>query len=408
MKNKMNKIALLVLGLGTVMLFGTSYSLITNTLVSDETFGFNVANFDVSFNDNTNISISSIPQDDEDGIKNSAEYTFDVKNNGDYDINYRLDIMENGSYSIKDVIHYVYSVNGGEYSKVLSLKDNATISQNKVLTSKAKDTYKVKLWLSIDADESYMNKSFSANILLTATQNEFKYASHVIEKLGLNKQDEVVYSNGDYRYSKSDAPNYVWFNCKDGFTKGEDYCEKWRIIGSFSNKSEKSNEEFKSLKIVSTNIVNDVTYNNDVKTGNYDESYVETYANGYYYDSLETDTQKLVLKARWSIGEVSSNNLIQAIKEENSEYFYSYIGLVNVSDYIYLQDEIFFPNDKVMLLNKTKGNVNILTKTLISGDNLYNYGFLPCLYLRGDVSIVSGDGTKDEPYELVIKYPLNY
>ena len=104
MKNMMSKVALLVLGLGTVMLLGTSYSLINNSLVSDETFGFEVANFDVSFNDNNKISISSIPQDDTDGIKNSAEYTFDVKNNGDHDINYRLDIVLNGTDEMKDYI----------------------------------------------------------------------------------------------------------------------------------------------------------------------------------------------------------------------------------------------------------------------------------------------------------------
>ena len=407
MKNMMSKVALLVLGLGTVMLLGTSYSLINNSLVSDETFGFEVANFDVSFNDNNKISISSIPQDDTDGIKNSAEYTFDVKNNGDHDINYRLDIVLNGTDEMKNYIHYVYSINGEEYSDVLSLSNNSTVKQNKTLTKKSKDIYKLKLWLSIDADESFMNKSFSANIILNASLNDYKYAFNVIEKLGLNKQDSVEYVNGDYRYSKKDAPNYVWFNCKDGFTTGADYCEKWRIIGSFDNKSEKSKEEYPSLKIVSTKVINDITYNNEVKTGSYDDSYVDTYANGFYYDSLEEEAQKLVLKARWNIGEVKSTTLLESTKEELSMYYYANIALPNLSDYIYLQDESFFPSN-IMFLNKTNGNVNVLGNTIINADNYYNYGFLPCLYLRGDVSITSGDGTADNPYELMVKYPLNY
>ena len=70
MKNKTRVIALLIFGLGTVMLLGTSYSLITNSLVSDESYGFNVANFDVSFTDNTKITVTGIPTSDEDGIKN--------------------------------------------------------------------------------------------------------------------------------------------------------------------------------------------------------------------------------------------------------------------------------------------------------------------------------------------------
>ncbi len=388
------------------MIFGTSYSLITNHMISDETYGFNVANFDVSFNDEGEITISSIPTEDEDGIKNSKEYTFMINNNSDFDINYRLDIIENSPYNMKDVIHYVYSVNDSSYSDVLILGEYSTLKQNKVLKANASDVFKVKMWLADIADESYMNKSFKASILLNATQNEYKYASNVIEKLYNNKKDNVIKINDEYRYSMKDSPNYVWFNCNNGFTKGEDYCEKWQIIGSFKNKSKKSLDEYYSLKIVSTKAITDTLYS-ELADENFDESYINSYANGFYYDSLSAETQKLILKARWYTGDVLSNTFDEAIKEEKQNVTYAFVALPNVSDYLYLNNESFFINN-MMFLNKTNDLVNVLSSGITKGTIDTNYSFVPCIYLRGDVSIISGDGSINNPYELTIKYPLNY
>ena len=408
MKNKTRMIAVLVFALGTVMLLGTSYSLLTNSIVSNEAYGFNVANFDVSFTDDAKITVSGIPTSDFDGVKNSKEYTFQVNNNSDYDINYRLDIVENGQDEMKEVIHYVYSVNDSEYGDILSLKDNYTVKQNKVLEVNTTDVYKIKIWLSEDADESYMNKSFSATIVLSATPNEYKYATNVIEKLAKENKDGLIEVDGNFRYSKKDSLNYVWFNCKDGFTKGEDYCEKWRIIGSFNNSSENSKEEFRSLKIVASESYDDIAYNNEEENGNYNESYINTFANGSYFDKLSNETQSLILKAKWNIGEVSNLVYAKALEDEEKESYYAYIGLVNVSDYLYLRNESFFNRDNSLLLNKTNGLVILLDENIIEGKNEDNYHFVPCVYLRGDVSITSGEGSLDDPYELIIKYPLNY
>ena len=405
MKNRMFVVALMVLGIGITMVLGTSYSLKMNGVVSNESYGFNVANFDVSFNDDTNITISSIPMSDKDAIKEAKEYTFNIDNNSDYNINYRLDIIEKSNSKMKDVIHYIYSVNDSEYSEVYTLNNN-TLNQNKILKVNTTDVYKIKMWLSDEADESYMNKSLSLSILLIATQNEYKYASSVIEKLGNENKDNVVRVDTDYRYNKKDSPNYVWFNCQDGFTKGDDFCEKWRIIGSFYNKSNLRTDLYPSLKIISDEPFTDLAYDFE---GNetFDASYINSYANGYYFDKLSNDTQKLILKAKWNIGNIDTNNYEVAIKEEEEDTYYAYVGLANISDYLYLNEESFFPNNMIFL-NKTNKRVNILNNGITSGINQNNYSFVPCVYLRGDVSIISGDGTINNPYELTIKYPLNY
>lgn len=410
MKNKTYILAIIVFSLGVIMLLGSSYSLITGNLVSEETYSFDVSNFDVQFSDNKKISIAGIPESDEDGLKNSNEFSFAVTNNSNYDVNYRIDILLDNLSDISNVIHYVYALNDDNYSNVLSLKDNITIKQNKILKVGSSDIYKIKMWLSIDADETYMNKTFSANINLIATQNEYKYASSVIEKLYNNRQDGVVKSVDDYRYSSKDSPNYIWFNCDDGYTKGDDYCERWQIIGSFKNKTEKANEEYYMLKLINTNFVSDLAFNNSERNGDYNESYIETFANGSYYDRLSERDKSYTLKARWNIGSTDAVSFEMSLNNEKAKIYYSNIGLLNVSDYLFLKDNSFFKNDNILFINKNSNNsVNILNDNNIikkNSDGLYN--FLPCVYLRPDISIISGDGTFNNPYEIAIKYPMNY
>ena len=391
------------------MLLGSSYSLMTGNVTSKESYGFEVANFNVEFLDNAKISISGIPMDDEEGIKNSKEFSFTVTNNSDYDVNYRLDIIENGNTNMGEVVHYVYSLNDSEYSEIYTLSKNYTVKQNKVLQVNTIDTYKIKMWLSDEADESYMNKSFSGTISLMATQNEYKYATNVIEKLASNNQDGLKNVNGEYRYSTKNSLNYIWFNCQEGFTKGETYCEKWRIIGAFNNHKENSLEEYKVLKIVSSNIYDKVAFNNEEKNGDYDNSYIESFANGSYYDKLNDDAKKYILRAKWNIGNVSGNAYEEVLKsEKEGKSYYGNIGLLNISDYLYLQGESYFNDDNILLLNKKDGKISIINKILDIGKDNENYGFLPTVYLRPDISIISGDGSMDNPYEIGIKFPMNY
>ena len=132
-------IALLVFSLGAIMLLGSSYSLIVGNLVSNETYSFEVANFNVQFLDNQEISISGIPEEDSEAIKNSKEFTFTISNNSNYDVNYRLDMIEKNTLNMSKVIHYIYKVNDDNYSEILNLGEYPTINQNKTL--KVKDFF---------------------------------------------------------------------------------------------------------------------------------------------------------------------------------------------------------------------------------------------------------------------------
>ena len=390
------------------MLFGSSYSLIMDN-VSKESYGFSVANFDVEFLDNTKITLSGIPVSDQEGLKTSKEFTFTVSNNSDYDVNYRLDIIENSVDIMSDVIKYSYSLNGSDYNRIYLLKNNSTINQNKVLKQNDKDIYKVKIWLSDEADESYMNKKFSASISLMATQNEYKYATNVIERLANDNLDDVKKVNNDYRYMGSNPNNYIWFNCKDGYTKGKDNCEMWRIIGSFDNAWEDGIGTYKSLKIVSSNVYDEVSFNNEDKNGDYDNSYITSFANGVYFDKLNKNAQELILNAKWNIGNLGNSDINNSYNNEIKKTSFANVGLLNVSDYMYLGENGWLISDQsILFINKSSDKVLILNNGIVEKESLDNYSFLPVVYLKPDVSIVSGNGSIDSPYEIKVKYPMNY
>ena len=86
----------------------------------------------------------------------------------------------------------------------------------------------------------------SAKVVIEATQNEYKYATNILDAVyDLEDKEGLVAIGSDgqlytedsireYRYSGSNPKNYVWFNCADGYTKGSEHCEKWRIITCFT------------------------------------------------------------------------------------------------------------------------------------------------------------------------------
>ena len=127
-KNKMFIVASMVLTLGIVMLLGSSYSMI-NGEMTETGYSFDVAEFNVEFLDSKSISVNGIPVTDEEGLKNSKEFTFTVNNKSNHDVNYKLDILENSMDTMSEVIRYTYSLNDIASDNIYTLGDNYTLNQ---------------------------------------------------------------------------------------------------------------------------------------------------------------------------------------------------------------------------------------------------------------------------------------
>ena len=194
--------------------------------------------------------------------------------------------------------------------------------------------------------------------------------------------------------------NYVSFNCH----KKE--CEKWRILGVFDKKNSNSYNTLPSIKLIKDTPIDKINYNNEDLNGNYDKSYINTYLNGVYYDNLDNQSKKIMINTDWNIGSIRNIGLYE--EDEVSNKMIANIGLLSPSDYLYLKDNSWIKLDKAVFLNKIGKNVLIFDSQMKEGNNYQEYNIYPCVYLRGDVSVISGDGTINNPYSLDIVYPLNY
>ena len=137
----------------------------------------------------------------------------------------------------------------------------------------------------------------------------------------------------------------------------------------------------------------------------YDHSYINSYLNGSYYDLLNDNAKKMILKGRWNIGSVNTKNFNNAYGSEKLKEYYTNIGLINYSDYLALGNNSWLNSeDDILLLNKTMDDVNIIHDGIDTRSSLALFNYLPCVYLKPDISILSGDGTIGNPYELGVKY----
>lgn len=414
-KNKTLFLSVFVMIIGLVMIIGTSYSVVLNSPLSDDNYSLTVGNVSVDFmNAENKILLSnSFPISDEEALKSGEEFSFLVTNSGNYTANYSLSIEETSTTLIGEVIRFSYNLNNNGYKVASTLNDNNVINQNMVLEKNETDNYKMKFWIKEEAGASYMGKIFSAKLVLNTTQNDYKYATSVIEKLGKSNLDGVSEiknnNNIEYRYIGTNPNNYVWFNCREGYTKGEEYCEKWQIIGSINNTWENGIGIYKTLKIVRNSPVDKVTYLSDKYNTNSNSNLIN-YANNTYYNSLSLSAKNLILNAKWNVGTLTESNSVNELYlKEASDYRHLDVASISPSDYLFISNDNWLYSDNIITLNGTSDNCYIISdNNVIKGDNNKEYNFIPSVYLKPDVSIIGGYGTIDNPYEIGIKFPMSY
>lgn len=373
MKRK-NLLLLSLISIGIIMLFGSSYSLIMNEI--NPNYKFIVDHFDKEYIDNYKVTLK----------ENDIEINVSVINKTVNKINYRLDLVNNVNQDENKNITYYYELNSNIVN--CNLYNNTTIVQNKSLEVSEQDDYKIKIHYS-----GSKRISLSLNIQVSNDQNKYLVNTISENNNNLVNADSIRYDGNTYN-------NYVSFNCH----KKE--CEKWRILGVFDKKNSNSYNTLPSIKLIKDTPIDKINYNNEDLNGNYDKSYINTYLNGVYYDNLDNQSKKIMINTDWNIGSIRNIGLYE--EDEISNKMIANIGLLSPSDYLYLKDNSWIKLDKAVFLNKIGKNVLIFDSQMKEGNNYQEYNIYPCVYLRGDVSVISGDGTINNPYSLDIVYPLNY
>lgn len=281
---KRSNIMALMISLSLVLLLGSSYALLRSREVGSNPYVINVGNLQVTFEDNQTEKLSlenMYPMSDKEGSSQSKELGFVVKNTGTVESYYDITLEETSTNpEFKSVISFISNKDNQGYNNPKTLGEDKYID----VGGNASSSYKVKIWLDYNADNTYMDKTFTAKVVLNSFQ-ESSYAKDVI-KSKLVKYEEsskedftgglvAVNTNGDlynetdesqkvreYRYSGPSVNNYVTFND-----------ELWRIVGVFKDENGEHlkivrNEVIKQTNFPATFEASDTVYN--IKSTNTD------------------------------------------------------------------------------------------------------------------------------------------
>ena len=246
--------------------------------------------------------------------------------------------------------------------------------------------------------------------------------------------------DGNIRYMGSNPNNYVLFNN-----------ELWRVIGVFNNKLKIVREDhlpviFEDNGVTIGGTSNYMTtsvnffYWNYNGTNNWETSTLKIYLNGTYFNSIEQKSKDLIVEETWYLGGIDEfpTTANELYKRERSSNVYlnnpitvrSFIGLIYPSDLVYsalYRSEINFEQiSKNNWLNFFNGHW-LISPSSVDGNSVATYlgsggyrifikyivnennddfakfegpSVYPTLYLKSTTLIISGDGSKENPYVL--------
>ena len=204
--------------------------------------------------------------------------------------------------------------------------------------------------------------------------------------------DGLYESNDGYVFKGKDVNNYVSYS---GFL--------FRIVGVTADKK---------IKLITDDTITNLAYG----LATYEKSHLRTWLNpiegqahsGIFYQQLNAPANYLV-KNKFCYSKVDD------IKNENcNDYVTDQIGLLTFQDFKNARGKNSYLNNHTNYFITAVDHQNqawyITSKGELSnqsatGDVLYSYGVRPVLYFNSQVKLVSGDGSKQKPYQIEQSQP---
>ena len=397
--------------LSIVLLMGTSYALLRSSHQGENTYTMNVGTLQVTFVDSETNALTlenAYPMTDDEGMSEAKELTFTVKNTGTVLAKYSVYIEETSTTpEFKSVIRFISNKNNTGYNSPKTLSEDKYIDSESYLDVSETAVYKVKAWISDAADSTYMNKTFTARIVVTGEQTSItpEYIRNVIKSKQTSTCKTYVDEDGiTYVSGTKDCINfnYVWYSGK-----------LWRITAI--NKDG-------TMKMITDDPITAISYNPKDDVNFYDVSKKDdtTYTGSYMYQFLNEDFldtlynyQNIIVEdSTWNITTSSSKNTkLPETTLINSSTIgkNTPVGLLNIYEY-YLS----YKNTSL-----SSGYLNIgYGWWLLNPNSSFRvwyvncYGDLhdgypsnedaarPSINLKSNIQLSGGSGTKDDPYTI--------
>ena len=334
MKKKVILIVIIILLVLSVSI-GMSYAYWLLNLNQDSKNVMSTKCLNITFTEGDAINLQkTYPMEDEEG-KKLTPYTFNLKNECNDNANYQIN-LETLTGSTLDInylkvkLNNTISVLGSNtaVTKTLSNAADSRMLETGTLNAKETKSYTLNIWLSNDAPNETMNKSFEGKITVTASYQPpvpvEPPATETITTLvsGANKSSTDVYTvpdktsdtctytlaydgttDNNLRYVGANPCNYVTFN---GEKAG------WRIIGILNT------PEGQRMKLIRTDSLGDLSWDytsTGSDSNDWTTSTLQTLLNsGAYYN--RTTGQYYNYSTTATTLDFTSNGLTEAAKNQ--------------------------------------------------------------------------------------------
>ena len=184
MKRREKYILIISLILGIIMIFGISYALLQKDIIgSNGKVIYQVGDLEVKLDESSSKDISltnAIPEEDSEGLSNEP-YSFSLVNNATTDLKYTIYLEDDTDAKNKcgtdcELVPYKF-IRYNLSTDNESLKtDNLSSSSNELYTgaisSKSTDKFNLRIWLSIDANNTAMNKYYFGKLKVVINQGD--------------------------------------------------------------------------------------------------------------------------------------------------------------------------------------------------------------------------------------------
>ncbi len=259
------------------------------------------------------------------------------------------------------------------------------------MNSSESNRYRLRMWV----DEEYNPQGDGGNLSFSVRVNVYgkdRTAEPVSDVLLANIPEENQYDDGvDTFITGEDPNNYIWYSGK-----------LWRAV--------LTNNKTKTVKLVTQWNITTVPYNDnstDFEGSHMEEWLNDTTVDGFLGNLRESD-KFIVIDAVWD-ATMDDRELGSITRPNGTTTVTDTVGLLNMYEY----QESFrgtdysngYLNNGLTWWTLTPNDVSSVYRILYSG-NMYAsspgaaVGVRPSINLKSDVKIVSGSGTKNDPYRL--------
>lgn len=377
--------------ISVLALIGSTYAVLKMTVNGTKQVTMTAGILKVDFKDGNFVNLTNAaPTPDSIALKGEP-YTFTITNSGNIDAYYHISLEEDSANTLNNK-YIKMRLTGDNYdSGVVSVNSLGSgtfeIFKEKKINPTVSATYKLWLWLDENADNSVQGTTYKSKVVVESfdrTQKTGKLATILTKNLTSSSIDTT---DSEQTFITGVNPNnYIWYSGK-----------MWRAVSIDPTDN--------SVKAITNNNISVIPCSNtSVFSGGYLDAWLnDTSVDGFlgnlrdYTSFIKTDGVFNATLATTGDKPSKTTMVTRAVGLLNTyEYTMSYKGASSKTGYLnnglsWFLITPYDANNKITMVSYD-GSV---TSTYTDGQ-----GIRPVVNFKGDLKVVSGDGTKSSPYRL--------